>query len=147
MEERYEEGLIKGSIDSMTIDKIDIITDQMKKYIYKIIGNKIGTGFFCKILYKDKLIPVMITNYHIINDNYLENNEQIEICINNDSKLIDINKKNKIYSSDENEYDIMIIKIKENIINNYLEIYNNIYQYNSEKLYKNKSIYITLSRL
>ena len=36
MVDLYEEGLIKGSIDSMTLEKIDIITNQMKNYIYKI---------------------------------------------------------------------------------------------------------------
>ena len=81
MEERYEEGLIKGSIDAMTLEKIDKITEQMKKYIYKVFGNGVGTGFFCKISYQDKLIPVMITNYHVINDNYINNNKQIKISL------------------------------------------------------------------
>ena len=71
MEERCEEGLIKGSIDSMTIEKTEKILNQMKTCICKVIGEKIGTGFFCKILFQNKLIPVMITNYHVINDNYI----------------------------------------------------------------------------
>ena len=37
--------------------------------IYKNDGSK-GTGFFCKINYDNKEIPVMITNYHVINDEY-----------------------------------------------------------------------------
>ena len=83
MEERYEEeGLIKGSIDSISIEKTEFILEQMKKYVCKIFGNKIGTGFFCKIEYQNELIPVMITNYHVIDDNFIENNKQIEISIN-----------------------------------------------------------------
>ena len=47
MEERYEEGLIKGSIDSMTIEKTEKILNQMKTCICEVIGDdKIGTGFF-----------------------------------------------------------------------------------------------------
>ncbi len=142
MEERYEEGLIKGSIDSMTIEKTEIILDQMKKCICKVIGDKIGTGFFCKILYENKLIPVLITNYHVINDNYIKNNKQIKISINEKYEIININNKSKIYSSQINEYDIMIIKLNEDNKYNYLELDENIFKDNSESLYKNESIYI-----
>ena len=48
--------------------------------IYKNDGSK-GTGFFCKINYDNKEIPVMITNYHVINDEYIENNEATEITL------------------------------------------------------------------
>ena len=140
MEERYEEGLIKGSIDSISIEKMYKLINQMKKCIYKIDGNKIGTGFFTKILYNNELISVMITNYHIIDDNYIKNNKQIKISINDELQLININEK--IYSSITEEYDIIIIKIKEEEIKNYLEIDQNIYDNNSEELYKNESIYI-----
>ena len=144
MEERYEEGLIKGSIDSMTIEKTEIILDQMKKCICKVIGDNIGTGFFCKILYENKLIPVMITNYHVINDNYINNNKQIKISINEDYEIININNKSKIYSSQINEYDIMIIKINQDNeeIRDYLEVDPNIYKEDSLSTYKNEDIYI-----
>ena len=141
MEERYEEGLIKGSIDSMTIEKTEKILNQMKTCICKVIGDKIGTGFFCKILYQNKLIPVMITNYHVISDNYINNNKQIKISINENKDIININNKSKIYSSKINEYDIMIIKLNEDKYN-YLELDQNIFKDKSESLYENESIYI-----
>ena len=90
MEGRYEEGLIKGSIDWITIEKTETILDQMKKCVCKVIGNKIGTGFFCKVLYQNELIPVMITNYHIIDDDFIENNKQIKISINDKYQMINI---------------------------------------------------------
>ena len=142
MEEKYEEGLIKGSIDSMTIEKTKIILEQMKKCICKVFGDKIGTGFFCKILYHNKLIPVMITNYHVINDNYINNNKQIKINMNEKYEIININNKSKIYSSINSEYDIMIIKLNEDNKYNYLEFDENIFQDNSESFYENESIYI-----
>ena len=59
MEDKIEEGLIKGSIDIISIDKINIILEQMKKCICKIYGKKNGTGFFCKIKYNNELMPVL----------------------------------------------------------------------------------------
>ncbi len=142
MEDKIEEGFIKGSIDIITIDKTEKILKQMKESICKINGKKIGTGFFCKINYNNELISVLMTNYHIIDDDYIKNNNKIIIYINEIPKIININKDSKIYSSDKNKYDIMIIKINEDIINNYLEIDNDIYEDNSELFYKEKSIYI-----
>ena len=94
----------------------------MKDYICKISSKgKIGTGFFCKIENKDGLIPVLMTNYHVIDDNYCKNNKFLNLYINNNMKSIKINEDSIIYCSDNNKYDIIIIKIKdEDEINNYL---------------------------
>ena len=43
MVERFEEGLIKGAIGAISLQKAEIIIDQMKKYICKVFGDKIGT--------------------------------------------------------------------------------------------------------
>ena len=83
----------------------------------------------------------MITNYHIINDNYINNNKQIKISINENKEIININNKSKIYSSKNDEFDIMIIKLNEDKYN-YLELDHNIFIDNSESLYENESIYI-----
>ena len=132
--------MIKGAIDSINLEKTEKILEQMKKYICKVFGNKISTGFFNKVHYKNELIPVLITNFHIIDDIFMLNKKQIKICINNDYKIININKNSQIYSS--SEYDIIIIKINGNEINNYLEIDQNIFLNDSESLYINESIYI-----
>ena len=142
MEERFEEGMIKGSINSITLEKTEKILEQMKTCICLVEGNKRGTGFFCKITYKNELIPVMITNYHIIDENFIEKNKKIKIKINGKGKLIDINMDNIIYSSITNEYDLMIIKLKEENIYKYLELDDNLFDENSENLYKTESIYI-----
>ena len=63
MEERFEEGMIKGAINSITLERVENILKQMKNCICKITGKNIGTGFFCKIPYKKEIIPVLITNY------------------------------------------------------------------------------------
>ena len=41
----------------------------MKKYVCKIYQTeKTGTGFMCKIPYQNQLLPVLITNNHILNE-------------------------------------------------------------------------------
>ena len=116
----------------------------LENYICKIKSNTIGTGFFCKINYYNKTIPVLMTNYHVINDKYLENNKSIKVTIKNVSYIIEIKKDSKIYSSTKDNYDIMIIKInKDNKdINNYLEIDPSIYKEDSLQTYENEIIYV-----
>jgi hypothetical protein len=115
----------------------------MNKCICKIEGKETGTGFFCKIEdCEEKIIPVLITSNQIIDNNFLEGNNQINIIINGINKTINIDKDTKIYSSDKDLYDITILRIKEDLINNFLELDSNIEEDNSINLYKNESIYI-----
>ena len=110
-----------------------------------VYGDLIGTGFFCKINYNYKQIPVLITNYHIISDEFIKNKKQLKISINNEQifDIISINDNSKIYSSIRNEYDIMIIKLdEEKNIYHYLELDEHIDAQNLENLYEDKSIYI-----
>ena len=139
-EEIVHEGLINGAKEIEPLDKTEL--KEMSKCICKISGKRIGTGFFCKIKYENDLIPVLITNYHVIDDNYLKDKKVLKIYINNDSKLIDIKKDNPIYLSKKEEYDIIIIQLNEDDINDYLEIDENIFKINSENTYKDEQIYI-----
>ena len=121
MEETTKEKLLKDYPPFISISKAEIIFKQMKKNICKLClkdGSK-GTGFFCKIPFPDQdhLLTVLITNNHIINDSYLNEEEKIYFRIykNNDKngniKNIKINNRKK-YSS--KKYDITIIEIKKN---------------------------------
>jgi len=47
----------------ITINEMDVISEQMKKCIIKIENqNEFGTGFFCQIPYKNEKLKVMITS-------------------------------------------------------------------------------------
>ena len=142
MEERIYEGMIKGGEPPKPLKQTAL--NHLKNCLCKISANMIGTGFFCKIDYKDKKIPVLITNYHIIDDQYIENHNTLKIYIDDICKIININKNEKIYSSGKNEYDLMIIQLKEkDEIHNYLELDHNIYQKNSiSTIYKDEKIYV-----
>ena len=139
-EEIVHEGLINGAKEIEPLDKTEL--KEMSKCICKISGKRIGTGFFCKIKYENDLIPVLITNYHVIDDNYLKDKKVLKIYINDDSKILNINKDNPIYSSKKEDYDIIIIQLNEDDINDYLEIDENIFKTNSENTYKDEQIYI-----
>ena len=141
MEETISEGLIRGAKEIVQLKGTKL--EKMEKYICIVNGKTIGTGFFTKIFYNNKLTPVLITNFHVVDDEFIENNKQLKFYMNDKRKIISIDKKRKIYSSKKGEYDIMIIKLnEEDDINNYLEIDQNIFEKNSEYLYKDELIYI-----
>ena len=55
----------------------------MENSICKIIledGEK-GNGFFCKIPFNSNLLPVLITNNHVLNENYIENDKIIKLIL------------------------------------------------------------------
>ena len=131
------------------------ILKQMENCICKIYRNDgiKGTGFFCKILYNNYNIPVMITNNHIIDEEYIIGNNNINITLDDDniSKTIILNDNRRIYTN--KEYDITIIEIKcekdklnekdeKDKINNFMDLDEKIFINNSNELYKNHSIYI-----
>ena len=83
MEDRHEEGDIHGS----KFEPLEKSEHKDKgKCICRIDGKSIGTGFFCKIEYQNELIPVLITNYHIIDDEFIESNNSLKIYIKKDDK-------------------------------------------------------------
>ena len=142
MEKIYEEVLLKDSQPPKLLEETEL--KYMKSKICRISAEKkIGTGFFCKIKYNNELVPVLMTNYHIISDDYLEKKKKITIYVNDIAKIIKTNKRRKLYSN-KSEYDIMIIKLSEDdeLNNDFLEIAPNIYEKNWEDIYKNEMIYV-----
>ena len=79
MEERIDEGRIKGAIDPISLEKTEKIVEQMKNSICRIENNCKGTGFFVKVPYKSELLPVLITTNHAINIDDILRNKRIKI--------------------------------------------------------------------
>ena len=71
----------------------------------------------------------------------MNQNQKLTFYIKNTKYSINIDKDSKIYSSIRNKYDMMIIRLKEGEVDNYLEIDDNIFD-NSVDDYENESIYI-----
>ena len=132
MESIIKEQYIVSSPEPVSLRGTETILNQMDNCVCKIYNNCEGTGFFAKIPYNSKLLPVLITNNHILNQNDISKNNSIILYLNND-------KKEKILKLDDNrlkytneKLDITIIEIKENkdnLNNKYLELDDNIMNY------------------
>ena len=141
--ERIDEGKILGAKEIELLENTEF--KKFDECICKMVGqdNISGTGFFCKIQYKNKLIPVLMTNYHVINDDYISNKKFLKVYIKEKYYMIDININNKLYSSIRDKYDIMIIKLNEDEkIKNFLEIDPNIFEKDSLLSYQEEPIFI-----
>ena len=140
-----EEKKIKRSADPVNISNTRRILNQMINCICKIkIRSANGTGFFCRIpLDQNNNIICLLTNYHVLNEEYLIKNKEIHILLNDDkeAKKIDLNIKRIIYYY--KECDITIIELKEeDNIKEYLELDDNIFKDNEKIFYEEKSIYV-----
>jgi len=135
MFEIKKEKLIKEQQIPISKEGLKKILFQMENSICKIYlkNDKIGIGFLCKIPFHNNLLPVLITNNNIFN----ENDKIIKLIINNEEKEIKIDKSRKIYKDNN----IIIIEIRPNKdkIYDYLEL--DEYEIYSENI-EYKSIYI-----
>ena len=102
--------------------------------ICKIITKtKTGTGFFCNV--PNKNIKLLITNNHVIDETFLNNEYLLKYSIIETEKEVfkEINLKKDRYKLTNKEFDFTIIEIiKEDNINNYLEINNLQYDINDQ---------------
>ena len=79
---------------------------------------KIGVGFICNI----SNIKAFITNYHIISQDFLNNEKRLKIYnYKDEEKEINLELDRYIYTNEELDFTIIEI-IKEDNLNNYLEI-------------------------
>ena len=135
---------MNNSTEPITIEETQKILDQMKNCICKINANeKYGTGFFCKLRYLDNVTyNVLTTSYSLIDEDYLSENNEINLLLNdNNTKVLNLDNKRKIYTN--KEYDLTIIQLKnKDNINSYLELDENILSNENPKLfYETKSVY------
>ena len=123
--------------------------EQKKKSICKIICNDGGnaTGFLCIIPFPDKfnLLPVLITNNHVLAKKDIYKGRKITFTLNDDKikKEIIIENSRKTFTNEN--YDITIIEMiqKDNLdFNTFLEIDENIFKENPNDFYRKRSIYL-----
>ena len=114
--EVVKEKILTGYPNVVSYECNKKITEQMEKYICKIkVGQDQATGFFCKIPFPDKenMLPVFMTNNHVINENILNNkNEKISMDIYEELNTKYLNLNDRIKYTNK-EYDTTIIEIKE----------------------------------
>ena len=155
MDEEIKEKYVNSSPEPVNVEKSEKIIEQMKKCICRIHYNgNDGTGFFIKIPYKSNLLPVLITNNHIIDLKSNDKKKLITIFINEEAKerFIKINDKRLCYTSKELDVTIIEIKKIEDNIKYFLELDDSIINslnLNEEdiseqlqNIYANKSVYV-----
>ena len=142
-----QEILFQDQPSPVSLQGTKKILFQLENYICQIClknGGK-GTGFFTKILFQNKLLPVLITNNHVLKEEDIENNKIIKLTrYNNIEKKdedisIEIDDSRIRYTNIEIDITIVEIKPEEDKINNYLEINE---EEMTENQYKKSSIYI-----
>ena len=140
-----QEKKLNNSPEPVTISGTKTILNQLMNCICKLNINGVnGTGFFCKIPFQNNETKIfLMTNYHVLDKNYYEANNKINLLINDEKeiKTIDLRIKRNTYFNQDN--DITLIEINENDnIKNYLELDENLFRHNNNILYEHKSLYV-----
>ena len=123
MEKIKKEKYIKSSPEPVSLNGTEEIANQMRNSVCRIYNNGNGTGFFTKIPYQSKLLPVLITNNHVINKEDILSDKNIPLCFNNGKtvKKIKLNRNRLMYTNEQLDVTIIeIIENKDNFNNNYL---------------------------
>ena len=120
----------KEILNKMPINGISHLENCLCK-IKSINLNEYGLGFICKIPFPDKsnLLPVLITNDHILEKDDINIGNNIHLLLRNSKKekILKIDNSRKTYSN--YIYNITIIELKENELGNFfLEIDDNPYE-------------------
>ena len=131
MVDYIKEKYTNTSPDPISLKQTEKILEQMKSNSICRINDK-GTGFFVKIPYKSKILPVLITSNQVINTDDIQDNKNISLYLNNDKKIkaIKLDNNRLIYTNEK--LDITIIEIKDdedNLNNKYLELDDEIINY------------------
>ena len=97
----------------------------------KILSGNEGSGFFCEIKVNNRLMKVLFTNNHVINNL----NSDIKIEHNKENKIIKLSKNRFKCTNEELDYTCIEI-LKEDGFNNYFKIDKNININNPYEEYK-----------
>jgi len=154
MLDSMEENSISTSPVPISLKVTEKIIEQMKSNsICRIDNNGNGAGFFVKIPYKSRLLPVLITTNHIINQDDILSNKEITLYLNNDEITIKLDRNRLIYTNEklnitiieikESDHDLNIYYLKlDNKLINYIKINKKQNPYYLNNLYLNESIYL-----
>ena len=112
-ETENQEKLLDTYSDPISVQGTIKILEQMQTcacLIYKKKGGK-GSGFFCNIFYEKLKIPVLMTNHHVIEEEYIKKYKLINLSVNDDREPKNIKiTENRVYYSNK-DYDTTIIEI------------------------------------
>ena len=133
----FEEYNIKLEISNnkgmLNANAIANFIQKAKEAVCEICLSKgFGTGFFCKIPYTEDnniLLPVLMTNNHVLSRENLESKNDIKIIINGQTKTIPL-KKRKIGTDEKMDFTFIEIKEKEDNIETFFNLDDNVLKKN-----------------
>ena len=144
-----EEKMLKNLSKSIPIDSLKFLIELTEKRICKIElkDGGSGTGFFCSIPYLDnwKTYKTLITNNHVLTEEYLLPGEIIKFSINNEKEhfKLEINDKRIVYSSKEDDVSIIELKPEDGLSkDSFFEIDNRIFDENFINIFKNQPVFL-----
>ena len=142
-----QEKNIDGAITSIQGETLEKINEQMKNCscIIECIEKGAGSGFFSLIPFPNKtyLVPVLITNNHILPKKDIIKGQKINIYMKEKKFSILIDDSRRIFT--DKYYDITIIEMNKNDgldFNKFLEIDDSIHKEDFKEYFKNRSIYL-----
>ena len=113
--------------------------EKAKNSTCKIINEEgYGSGFFCKIPYKEdgtSYLNALLTCEHVLKKEIVSSNDRdIKIIINNEEKIITLKKTRKKWYNENLDYSCIEIKEEDNIDNDYYQLDDVIFEkdYNNE---------------
>ena len=144
-----KEQNISTSPEAISLKQTEKIVEQMKNNsICRINNHGKGTGFFVKVPFKSRLLPVLITTNHDINQDDIQKNKIISLYLSNGKLAIKLDNNRLRYTNEK--LDKTIIEIKENDHNlniKYFELDDGIINYfklnkKENQNYLDESIYL-----
>ena len=133
----------KGMLDASTM--IEFSQKAIKAVCEIKLSKGFGSGFFCKIPYTENdnlLLPVLITNDHVLSKEILTSKNDIEIIINGETKILSL-KQRKIWNDKEMDFTCIEIKEKEDNIHTFFYLDDNVLDNNSDNnCYINKNVIV-----
>ena len=137
---KLEKSDDKGMINAIAIK--DYITKAENAVCEICLLDGFGSGFFCQIPYNYLLLPVLITNNHVLSKDILLNNNDITIKINGKTKVISL-KQRKIWTDENMDFTCIEIKEKEDNIHTFFNLDDSALNNNcSNDSYLNKNVLI-----
>ena len=103
--------------ENLTSKMSKILSEKVEKSICEIIkDNGYGSGFFCKIKFEGNEIYCLFSNNHVITEEMILNDENIEIKLNNEIYKNSLKLKRRIWSNNNIDFTCIEIIEEDNLI-------------------------------
>ena len=110
--------------DGKNINITEKTKNNLKSKISIIESSKFKSayGIFCKIPFQNKSLKVLITNNHILNLSFFNENNEIKLEINKQQIILSLEVERKIWTNDYMNYTVIELLEKDKIKNSFFII-------------------------